>query len=195
MSLHKINPRTIVLLAFMVAVAAIRVLFSFEKNISPIATFTPLGAMALFGGAYFQKNVKAYLFPILTLWFGDIILNRFVYYNEWRFFYEGFYWTYGAYALMVFVGQKMIKKATVKNIVSASVVVTLIHWIGTSPSCFLVENPMYPQTWAGYVTSLVAAIPYEGNFLVGTLAYSGILFGLFEWAQSRYASLKIQGIK
>ncbi len=190
MSLHKINPRTIVLLAFMIAVAGIRVLFSFEKNISPIATFTPLGAMALFGGAYFQKNVKAYLFPLLTLWLGDIILNRYVYYNEWRLFYEGFYFTYGAYALMVLVGQKMIKKATVKNIVLASVVATLIHWIGTSPSCFFVENPMYPQNWAGYMTSLVAAIPYEGNFLVGTLAYSGILFGLFEWAKTRYTSLQ-----
>lgn len=190
MSLNKINPRTIVLLAFMVAVAVIRIIFSLEPTMSPIATFTPLGAMAIFGGAYFQKNFKAYLFPLLTLWMGDIILNRLVYYAEWRFFYDGWYFTYGAYALMVFVGQRMIKKASVKNIVFAGFVATLIHWIGTSPSCFFIPNGMYPNTWNGYLTSLVAAIPYERNFLIGTLAYGGLLFGLFEWARSKYSVLQ-----
>jgi hypothetical protein len=190
MSMSKINPRTIVLLAFMIAVAAIRIVFSLEPTMSPIATFTPLGAMALFGGAYFQRNLQAYLFPLLTLWMGDIILNRIVYYNEWRFLYDGWYFTYGAYALMVFAGRSMIKKATVKNIVFASLVATLIHWIGTSPSCFFVPDSMYPKTWDGYFTSLVAAIPYERNFLLGTLVYSGILFGLFEWVKSKYSVLQ-----
>ena len=190
MSLNKINPRTIVLLAFMVAVAAIRIILSLEPTMSPFVTFTPLGAMAIFGGVYFQKNFKAYLFPLLTLWMGDIILNRLVYYNEWRFFYDGWFFTYGAYALMVFAGQRMIKKASVKNIVFASLVATLIHWIGTSPSCFFIENSMYPPTWDGYLASLVAAIPYERNFLVGTLVYSGILFGLFEWAKTKYSVLQ-----
>jgi hypothetical protein len=189
MSLNKINPRTIVLLAFMVAVAAIRIIFSLEPTMSPIATFTPLGAMALFGGAYFKKNIQAYLFPLLTLWMGDIILNRVVYYSEWRLLYDGWYFTYGAYALMVLAGRLMIKKVNVKNIVFASLVATLIHWIGTSPSCFFIPNSMYPKTWDGYLASLVAAIPYERNFLIGTLAYSGILFGLFEWARSKYAVL------
>jgi len=186
MSLNKINPRTILLLAFMIAVAALRIVLSLEPTMSPIATFTPLGAMALFGGAYFQKNIKAYLFPLLTLWLGDIILNRVVYFNEWRLFYDGWHFTYGAYALMVFAGQRMIKKASVKNIVLASLVVTLIHWIGTSPSCLLIENSMYPKTWQGYLTSLVAAIPYERNFLIGTLANCGILFGVFEWAAGKW---------
>ena len=56
MSLNKINPRTIVLFAFMVAVAAIRIILSLEPTMSPFVTFTPLGAMAIFGGGYFQKN-------------------------------------------------------------------------------------------------------------------------------------------
>jgi hypothetical protein len=191
MSLKQFNPRTIVLLAFMVAVALIRVLFSLNTAITPIATFTPIGAMALFGGAYFNKNIKAYLFPVITLWLGDIMLNRVSYYHEWRFFYEDFYWTYGAFALMVFVGQRMIKKVTVKNVVLTSLVATLIHWIGTSPGCFTIANSIYPKTWAGYWTSLIAAIPYERNFLIGTLAYSGILFGLFELLQKRYSGLRM----
>jgi hypothetical protein len=190
MSLTKINPRTIVLLAFMIAVAAIRVVFSLEPTMSPIATFTPLGAMALFGGAYLKKNYQAYLFPLLTLWLGDVILNRVSYYGEWVLLYPGWYFTYGAYALMVFAAQRMIKKASVANIVVASFVATIIHWIGTSPTCFLLPESLRPHTAEGYFLSLFDAIPYERNFLIGTLVYSGILFGLFEWAKSKYTSLQ-----
>lgn len=185
MSSTKINPRTLVLLAFMVVVAATRVVFSLDASMSPIATLTPLGAMALFGGAYFKRNVQAYFFPLLTLWLSDIMLNRLVYFGEWRLLYEGWYFTYGAFALMVFAGQRMIKKVTVKNIAFASLLVTAIHWIGTSPGCFLVPDSIYPQTWGGYISSLVAAIPYERNFLIGTLVYGGLLFGLFEWMRIR----------
>jgi len=194
MSLQKINPRTIVLLVFIVAAAATRILFSLEPDLSPIATFTPLGAMALFGGAYFQKTYKAYLFPLLTLWLGDVILNRVAYYNEWVFFYEGFYFTYGAFALMVLTGQYMIRKASVTNIALASLVATLIHWIGTSPGCFLIPESIYPKTVGGYFTSLVAAIPYEKNFLLGTLGYSGVMFGLFEWMKMKFGALRPAGV-
>lgn len=191
MSLKQFNPRNTVLFAFMVVVALMRIFLSAEAPMNPIATFTPLGAMALFGGAYFNNRIKSVLFPILTLWMSDIILNRFVYYNEWRFFYEGFFWTYGAYALMAVASRFIISKVTVTNIIMASLAATLIHWIGTSPGCFMVENSMYPKTWGGYFTSLVAAIPFERNFLIGTLVYGGILFGGFELLQRRYSALRL----
>ncbi len=192
MSLKQFNPRTAVLLAFMLVVAAMRILFTAQADITPLATFTPLGAMALFGGAYFSNNYKAMLFPLLTLWVSDIVLNRFVYYHEWRILYEGFYWTYGSFALIALAGKWIIKKASVKNIVLASFVAVLIHWIGTSPGCFMVEGSIYPKTFSGYLTSLVAAIPYERNFLIGTLVYSIVLFGGFEWLQKRYSSLQFR---
>ncbi|WP_276480447.1 DUF6580 family putative transport protein [Paraflavitalea pollutisoli] len=191
MSLKQFNPRMLILLAFMLVVAAWRIFLSKEATMSPLATFTPLGAMALFGGTYFSKSYKAVLFPLLTLWLSDIFLNRMVYYGEWRFFYEGFYWTYGSFALMALVAPWIIKKVNITNIVLAAFVATLIHWIGTSPGCFMVENSIYPKTWGGYFTSLWAAIPYERNFLVGTAVYSGILFGGFELLQKRYSLLQI----
>lgn len=191
MSLKKFNPRILVLLAFMLVVAVWRILLTEEAPMSPLATFTPLGAMSLFGGAYFSKSYKAFLFPLLTLWISDIILARMVYYGEWRFFYEGFYWTYGSFALMALAGQWLIRKVTVANVVTAAFVATLIHWIGTSPGCFVIENSMYPKTWGGYLTSLVAAIPYERNFLIGTLVYGGALFGGFELLQKRFTLLQI----
>ncbi len=127
MSLKKFNPRMLVLLAFMLLAAVVRIVLTIgSSKCRPMATFTPLGAMALFGGAYFSKSYKAYLFPVLTFWMSDIILNRLVYYGEWRFFYEGFYWTYGSFALIAFAGQRDHPESNMlTNVVLASLVAVL----------------------------------------------------------------------
>ena len=189
MSLKKLNPRTVTLLAFIVTAALLRIVFGMDAAMKPLADFSPIGAMALFGGAYFRNNGKAYLFPLITIWLGDVVLNRFVFYHEWRFFYSGFYWVYGAFALMVLAGQLIVRKATVKNIALASVVAMLIHWIVTDFGVWL-EGTMYAKTWAGWWECLVAAIPYEGNFLAGMAIYSLVLFGGFEWARKHNTALQ-----
>jgi hypothetical protein len=61
----KINIRFVVLLAFILLAGLIRLTCSFSAN--PIMNFTPLGAMALFGGAYFKDRWKSYILPLLTL--------------------------------------------------------------------------------------------------------------------------------
>ena len=188
MSLQKINPRFIVLLLLMIAAAAMRI--PSAATLSPLSNFTPIGAMALFGGAYFQKNWKAYAFPLLTLLASDIVINTVVHQGKFGIMYSGWYWTYAAFALMVLTGKILLKKITIKNIVIASIATVFIHWIVTSPACILLEGSMYPKTWAGYYTSLVAAIPYERNFLIGTLLYSGVMFGVFEWMKMKYHSLQ-----
>ena len=50
MSLQKINTRTVVLILMIVAAASMR-LVSYEFKF--LSNFTPVGAIALFGGAYF----------------------------------------------------------------------------------------------------------------------------------------------
>lgn len=192
MSLQKFNPRFVVLLLLMIVAAAMRI--PNAASLSPLSNFTPIGAMALFGGAYFQKNWKAYAFPLLTLLASDIVINTVVHQGKFGIMYSGWYWTYAAFALMVLTGKIVLKKITVKNIVIASLATVFIHWIVTSPACILLEGSMYPKTWAGYYTSLIAAIPYERNFIIGTLLYSGVLFGLFEWMKQRYSALQTKAI-
>jgi hypothetical protein len=189
MTLAKFNPRTIILSFLILLLAAVRVVFSLSLKHSPLSNFSTMEAMALFGGAYFSNRAKAFLFPLLTLWLSDLILNRFLYYQQWRWLFEGFYWTYGAFVLMVIAGYLIIKKVNLKNIVLASLAVMLIHWIITDLG-FWLEGTLYPKTAAGWWTCLVAAIPFEMTLLAGTLLYSGIFFGVFEWMQRRYPLLK-----
>ena len=120
----------------------------------------------------------------------DIFLSRFVYNHEWQLFYGGFYWIYGAFALMVIAGKFLLKNISVKNILVAAVVITFIHWIIADMGVWLTSY-LYPNTIEGFWACLSAAIPFERNFLLGTLLYSAIMFGSFEWMKSKYPSLRI----
>ncbi|MEL7145057.1 MAG: DUF6580 family putative transport protein, partial [Bacteroidota bacterium] len=151
----------VMIVAFMLIMAMVRVLLPSQGIFSSLAAFTPVGAMALYGGAYFKGGMK-FIFPLVTLWISDLFINRFVYFGEWVFFYEGFLWTYGAFALMVMVGKYLMKKVNAVNFLVSSLLITLIHWIVTDFGVF-VGSGMYPLTWAGWWSCLVAAIPFEQN--------------------------------
>jgi hypothetical protein len=186
MSVPKINPRNVVLLLMIIVVAALR-LAAFS-DWGPLTVFTPIGAMALFGGAYFRGNVKPFAFPLLTLFVSDVILS-FTIMSQFRsgLLYAGWYWTYGAFALMTIAGKLIIKDVTIKNVVIATVVATIIHWLVSDIGGCLVENNF---TFTLYFQRLISAIPYEWRFLGGTAVYSALMFGAFEWLQSKYVSLK-----
>ena len=190
MSIRTLNLKTPLVLGMLVLVAALRVVFSTTGSISPLADFSPIGAMAIFGGACFSNRAKAYGWPLLTLWVSDLFLNRFVFYGHWRLFYEGFYWTYGAFALMVLAGRYQVRKITVTRVLLASVTAVLIHWIVTDFGVWL-DGTMYPKTGAGFVACLVAAIPYERDVFAGNLIYGAILFGSYAW-MARGSALRTQ---
>ena len=185
MKIDNKNKTMLLLLFFMALVAIIRVFMSLDAEVIPVmSNFSPLGAMALFGGRYFKKT-SAFIFPLLTLWVSDIFLNRFLFFDEWVLFYDGFLWTYDAFALMVVVGKYALKKVNVSSIIGSSLLIVLIHWIVTDISPWL-ANPIYPNNLLGYWMALVAALPFERNLLVGTLVYSAVMFGSFEYIRGRY---------
>ena len=161
---------------------------STSGEISAMSNFTPLGAMALFGGAYFSR-AKGFAFPLVTLWLSDIFLNRLVFYGEWVLFYEDFAWTYGAFALMVLVGRWVKPNQAIGRFIGSSLLIVLIHWIVTDIGVWL-GSTTYPQTIEGLWACLLAAIPYERNLLVGTLLYGSILFSVFEWLKYKLPALQ-----
>jgi hypothetical protein len=182
-----INSRTKVLALMILSAGAWRLLIS--SGHSPFSNFTPVGAMALFGGNYFSDKWKAYLFPLFTLWLSDVLLSYFVYFHEWRLFYGGFLWTYSSFAFMVLIGSR-IQKASAKNIVMAGIAAALIHWIISDFGVWM-GGRLYPKTWEGLLTCYIAAIPYMKNMLIGNLVFGGIMFGIFESAQRKFPSLQL----
>jgi len=184
MSLQKINTRTIVLILMIVAAAAMRLVsYKFPYILS---NFTPVGAIALFGGAYFTDRWKAYAVVLLTLFASDVLIN-YLYTSKWVLWYGGSFWVYLTFAIMVLVGT-FIKKVNIASVGIASLVSVAIHWL-------LIDMPwlygsLYPHNLTGYGQSLVAAIPFERNMVLGDIVFCAILFGGFELAKNKYTFLR-----
>ena len=132
--------------------------------------FTPIGAMALFGGAYLSNKYYAFIIPILSLWLSDLILNNFIlnYYDQFTWFYPGFIWQYGSFLIMILIGFVFLKKSVLKMFSSPS--------IGSSLSFLLITNfgvwisgSMYTMDLNGLIACYLLAIPF----------YKGTLLGLF----------------
>lgn len=185
MSLEKINIRNSVLILMIVLAAAGRFIHLDTQQVW--ANFTPVGAVALFGGAYFTDKKKAYLVPLVTLFLSDLLIN-YLYFHKFAWFYGSAVWVYISFAVMVFMGTR-IRKINVANVVIASLAAVLVHWLLTDIDPWLYGN-LYAKSSIGYFQSLFAAIPFERSLLLGNFVYGFVLFGGFELAKSKFPVLQ-----
>lgn len=184
------NPRTLILLLIVALVTVLRTVAPFSDNFGDIANFSAVGAITLFSGSYFKNPVQSFAIPLLTLLLTDVILATTIY-REYSngFLYDGWYWTYIAFAIMILVSRIIVKKVNTINFVLGTLGVVLVHWIVTDLGVWYGSN--YPQTLAGFWTVLALAIPFELRFLYGTLAYGVLMFGAFELIKVKYPSLNL----
>lgn len=174
MSGYKFNPSAVILVLIVILVSIFRIAAPYSDNFKEIANFSAVGAIALFGGAYFNSNIKAFGFPLLVLLLSDLFIAQT---SGYGFFYAGWYWTYIAFTLMVFASKQLLKQINVQNLVLSTVVITLIHWVVADIGVMYMPG-LYPPTLAGFWSCLVAAVPFELKFLYGTLVYGTVMFGV-----------------
>lgn len=197
MSLKSLNPRLGVLLLFIFAAGLIRVLAG--GQVTPFSNISPIGAMALFGGAYFSSKGKSYGFPLLTLFLSDVIMMQ-LFYREYTqgLLYSGWIWTYISFAAMVLVGQLIIKKVSAGSVILAAAAAALTHWLIADFGVWLgggtdiTTGQPYTRDIAGLIKCYTLAIPYMKNMLIGNLIYGAIFFGGFEIAQRRFPALAVK---
>jgi hypothetical protein len=183
MAPQKTNTRNAVLIIMIIAATAMRLLVYKYQSFS---NFTPVGAVALFGGAYFTDKWKAYLVVLLTLIFSDVIIN-YLYFSKIELF-PSSVWLYLCFALMIYIGS-LIKKVNVVNVSLASLAGIFIHWL-VMDLPWVYNTGLYAKTLAGYGHSLMAAIPFEKNMVLGDVLFCTLLFGGFELAKSKYTALR-----
>jgi hypothetical protein len=192
MTLQKINTRNIVLILMILGAVAMRFVTYkvtlLSNNAIALSNFTPVGAVALFGGTYFTDKWKAYLVPLCTLFISDMVLN-YLYSSRLIIDYSATIWVYLSFAIMVFIGTR-IKKVNVLSVGAASVLSVVIFWLLTDFP-WLYGGALYPHTLMGYEQSLIAAIPFQRNMLLGDVVFGLLLFGGFELAKSKFSVLRI----
>ena len=184
MSLQKINTRSLVLIA-MILVCSFGRLISYSYPYT-LSNFTPLGAIALFGGAYFSDKWKAFAIVLLTLYLSDIFID-YLYTSKLMLWYGGAEWVYLPFMLIVVIGI-FIKKVSVLNVFVGSIAGVCLHWLISDLPWFY--GIRYTHDLTGYFHSLVAAIPFERNMLAADVIFGAILFGGFEFAKSKYTILR-----
>ncbi len=185
MSINKINLRNWILFIMIIAAAATRFIYLGEQSV--MSNFTPIGAIALFGGTYFANKWKAYAVPLITLFVSDIFIT-YSYTGEWTLLYGGFAWVYACFAFTVFIGT-LIKNVNPATVLAGSLASVLVHWLVTDIQPWL-GGTLYSKDITGYYHSLVAAIPFERNLLLGNLVFGAILYGGFELASSKFTILR-----
>lgn len=140
--------------------------------------FTPIAAMALFGGAYFKKKHLAFLIPLVAMFVSDLVLGL----HQWMIA------VYISFALVVGIGILLRSHIKVGTVLLASLSSSLLFFIITNFAMW-VGSPFYPQNMGGLIECYVAALPFLNNGILGDLFFSTVFFGGFYLAQLRFPVL------
>ncbi len=166
------NTRYLILAGMVLAAAAVRLL-PHPWN------FTPIGAMALFGGAQFASKRAAFLLPLAALFLSDLVLG----------FHRLMPFVYGCFALTVCLGFWVHHQRRAGRIIIASVTSAVVFFLVTNFSVWACFDT-YPKTATGLLECYVAGLPFLRNGLLGDLFYAGVLFGGLALAERRFTSLR-----
>ena len=141
--------------------------------------FTPIGAIALFGGAYLGRRGLAFAAPLGALLLSDLVLG----------FYPELAFVYLSTAATVVIGWALLKRKTMLGIGVGALASALLFFTVTNFGVWLVMD-YYPKTLAGLAACYVAAVPFFQNTLAGDLVYTALLFGGFALAERRVPILR-----
>jgi len=160
------NHSRLIALLLAIATAAVLRLLPHPPN------FSPIGAMALFSGAYLGRKALAFAAPLAALLVSDAVLG----------FYHGMATVYATDLLIVLIGSLALQRRSALRIGLAAAASSIAFFALTNFGMW-VWSGIYPRTAAGLEACFVAAVPFFQNTLAGDLFYSALLFGGFKAAE------------
>ncbi|HNW99019.1 MAG TPA: hypothetical protein PKK00_11475 [Bacteroidales bacterium] len=176
-----ISPR-IAFIALLIVAAA------FMRLIPHWPNFTPIAAIALFGGASLNRKWLAFFIPLVAMFVSDMIIGFHSYMAS----------VYICFAITVFMGMSISKNRKASRIALTSVASSLLFFIITNFAVWY-GSPFYPQTLGGLMGCYAAGLPFfnDGslglsfllNGMIGDLFYNGIFFGALYFASLKFPVL------
>jgi hypothetical protein len=165
-------------LTILILIAAISRLFPHIPN------FTPITAMALFGGVYFQDKPSAFLVPLIAMFISDCILELLTGFG----FHSTIFFVYFSIALITILGMYVKKNVNVQTVLLSSIASSILFFIITNFGVWA-SILGFQDGAAGLLATYVKGIPFFAPTLAGDLFFNGILFGSFYLAQRRLPAL------
>lgn len=176
-----------------VVITAIVLVLALSRLLPHPFNFSPIAALALFGGAHYRNRFAAWLIPLAAVWGSDLFLN-FAFYGRFVPFYDGAFITYSAFAMIVLLGSLALRRFSAKNLLLTSLSASVIFFLVSNFGVWAFSG-MYPLNLTGVATCYAAAVPFFRNTLAGDLVYTFAVFYAFEFAQQQIPSLKSIALK
>jgi hypothetical protein len=170
---NTIHPRAAMISGIVLAAAALR--------IAPHPmNFAPIGALALFGGAYFSSKRTAVAVPLVSLVAGDIFTG----------FHRLIPYVYASFLVSVAIGFWLRRKKSARRIGVATVAGAIQFFLITNFAIWVSSIGSYPKNLGGLAECYIAGLPLLGNTLAGDAFYAALLFGGMALAEKQFPSLR-----
>lgn len=178
-----LSPGPLVLFGLML-VAALTRLLPHPPN------FSPVEAIALFGGASFASRRWAMGIPLFAMLLSDVALGA-LHGGDYAGYLGGlsFWSVYACVALSVLMGFGLRGKATGTRVLGYALAGSVLFFAVTNCGAWI-SNPIYPRTLGGLGAAYVAGIPFFQWTVLGTVVYSALLFGGFALLRRRLPVLR-----
>jgi len=168
-----LTARTFVVIGIVLAAAVLR-LAPHPMN------FAPIGALALFSGAYFPSRRAALAIPLLSLIAGDIFTG----------FHQLIPFVYASFLVSVAIGFLLRRKKSAPRIGAATVAGAIQFFIVTNFALWASSISSFPKTATGLAACYIVGIPLFWNTLAGDAFYTALLFGGMALAERKFQSLQ-----
>lgn len=150
---------------FFLAIIIVGVLL---RLVPHLPNFTPIGAMALFGGMYMDKKF-AFTLPLLALFLSDLFLG----------FHSTMPFVYVSFLLSGLIGLWIKKNRTGRRMVFGILSSSVLFFIITNYGVWLVSG-LYQKTPQGLLQTFVMALPFFRNTIFGDLLYTTAFIMMYE---------------
>src|ERR1700693_6041684 len=168
-----IHPRAALIAGIVLAAAALRV-------VPHPMNFAPVGALALFGGAYFSSKRAAIAVPLLSLVAGDIFTG----------FHRLIPSVYASFLVSVAIGFWLRRKKSAVRIGGATVAGAIQFFLITNFAVWAASIGNYAESWGGLAECYSAGLPLFWNTRAGDAFYVALLFGGMAVAEKRFPSVR-----
>jgi hypothetical protein len=164
--LRKYLPRTKSpwVLALVIVVVALTRLVPHPPNFSPVV------AMALFGGAALMDKKLAFVVPMAAMLLADFVIG----------FHDTMVFVYLGMALVVAFGQLLAGYRNPLMLVGGAIVGSGIFFLISNTGMWWLSG-VYQHSIEGLLMCFAAALPFFHNTLIATVCYSALLFGAEYW--------------
>lgn len=134
--------------------------------------FTPIGAMALFAGAAFERRWMKFAFPLAALFAGDMFVGL----------YKLMLVVYLSFMISVGIGMWIGEERKVTRLAAGTFLGALQFFLITNFAVWATFTN-YPKSAAGLAACYAAGMPLFRNTLAGDAFYACLLFGGYALAE------------